>query len=186
MMASINGLRCCAAVLVLVVGCGGATEEAPPAQTEIPQPVDLLPNQVSPEEGILAGGQPSLEQLAALRDAGYVTVVNLRTEGEKGTGQADVEALGMSYIAFPIAGAEDFTAENAAAFAAILETADRPMVVHCGSGNRVGALFALKSFYLDGRSSDEAVADGLAAGLTGLEEKVRERLEMASGPPPDS
>lgn len=141
--------------------------------------VELLPNARTPEEGLLSGGQPSPEQLLALRDAGYLTIVNLRTEGEAGSDRAEVEELGLSYVALPI-DAEGLTEENARAFAAILDQVERPAVVHCGSGNRVGALFALKAFYVDGASAGEAVELGLAAGLTKLEPSVREHLAAAA------
>lgn len=174
---------------IVAAGCGGAREEAPLVRAEtvptVEAPaVELLPNAVSPEEGVLAGGQPSLEQLAALREAGYATVINLRTEAEGGTERGDVEALGMSYATLPISGAEGLSSENALAFAAIFDAAERPVVVHCASGNRVGALFALKAFYADGASPEEALTIGLDAGMTRLEAPVREHLAAASASGP--
>lgn len=141
---------------------------------------ELLPNGVAVEEGLLAGGQPTPEQLVALAGAGYVTVIDLRTEAEGGTGRADVEASGMTYVTLPIAGAAGLTEENARRLALLLEEVERPLVLHCGSGNRVGALLALKVFYADGATPEEALRYGLDAGLTGLEGAVREHLEVAS------
>ena len=143
--------------------------------------VEFLPNQVFPTEGIVAGGQPSLEQLEALRDAGYTTVINLRTEGEDGTGAAEVEGLGMAYVPLPIAGADGLTRDEAIAFAAALDEAEGPIAVHCGSGNRVGALFARKCFYVDGMNSEEALEFGRETGMTRLESAVREHLAAAEG-----
>ena len=45
--------------------------------------------------------------------------------------------------------------------------------MHCASGNRVGAFFALKAFKYDGKSADESLKIGKAAGLTSLEGKVK-------------
>ena len=53
------------------------------------------------------------------------------------------------------------------------------MLLHCGSGNRVGALLALKAFWLDGGSAEEALEVGLAGGVTRLEPTVRELLGLA-------
>ena len=49
-------------------------------------------------------------------------------------------------------------------------------MVHCASGNRVGALFALKAFHLEDADVESALASGREAGLTKLEETIRERL----------
>jgi hypothetical protein len=44
------------------------------------------------------------------------------------------------------------------------------------TGSWVGALFALKAFYVHGHGTEEALAHGRAAGLTGLETAVRSNL----------
>ncbi len=76
-------------------------------------PQELLPNQVEVAEGILAGGQPSLEQLEALRAAGYRSVLNLRTEGEEGPADEAAEALGLQFERLPIAGSAGLDEANA-------------------------------------------------------------------------
>jgi protein tyrosine phosphatase (PTP) superfamily phosphohydrolase (DUF442 family) len=53
---------------------------------------------------------------------------------------------------------------------------DEPVLVHCGSANRVGALIALSEFSETG-DLDKALEAGRAAGLTRLEGTVREVLE---------
>ena len=62
-------------------------------------------------------GQPSAETLSLVREAGFVAVLDMRTESEdRGFDEAAaVEALGMEYIQLPVAGAEGTTFENAAA-----------------------------------------------------------------------
>lgn len=145
-----------------------------------PAPADLLRNGVMVAEGVLAGGQPTEEQLAELANAGYRTVINMRLPDEQGNTQADaVEAAGMRYVTVPVEGAAGLSEERAKAFAEALDAAERPVVVHCGSGNRVGALFALKAYYVDGVPADEAIQFGLDAGMTQLEGPVREHLSAA-------
>lgn len=161
------------ASFVLVCGVGLAGEESAESRPQ------LLPNQVRVSDEILAGGQPSLGQLEAIRDAGYRSIVDLRTEAENGPGREEVEALGMAFYRLPIAGEAGLSAENARRFATLLEEAETPLVVHCASGNRVGALFALKAFYVDGLDADAALEVGRKAGLTSLEENVRHHLERA-------
>ncbi len=136
---------------------------------------------VAPVDGISSAGQPDEAALQVYADSGFVAVVDLRTTGEN-RGMADeqavVEALGMEYIALPIDGAEAVNFENASALADVLDRFDEPVLVHCGSANRVGALLALGKAQ-DGADADEAIAYGKAAGMTGLENRVRKVLESA-------
>lgn len=125
-----------------------------------------------------ATGQPDVQILKSAADAGYVAVVDLRTEGEdRGMDEAaEVSALGMKYISIPISGRTGLTFENAATLESTLAEFDGPVLVHCASGNRVGALVAL-SAKQHGASSDEAIAAGKSAGLTRSEPAVRELIE---------
>jgi len=176
------------AALLLFTACRSeqAVEVAAPPEPE-PAPavewVDLVPKGKLPMEGVLTGGQPSSEELATLAENGFRTVINLRQPDEKGTAgeEETVEGLGMGYLSIPVAGAEGITEENALALAAALEEAERPVLLHCGSGNRVGALLALMAYHLEGRSAEEALAFGREGGLTRLEPAVRESLEALEG-----
>lgn len=138
---------------------------------------DLLPNARQPRDGVVSGGQPSLEQLHLAKEAGFATVINLRTEGEKGTKKDVIEGLGFAYHSLPISGS-DLNETSARALWNLLEESEGPILLHCGSGNRVGALFALGAFYIEGQSAEEALAYGQATGLTRLEPRVREILEL--------
>ena len=69
------------------------------------------------------------------------------------------------------------SAKSAAqAYLAIVELG-QPILVHCASGNRVGALIALADYWLNGVGNSEALAHGLQAGLTKLEKDVRQVLQ---------
>ena len=134
-----------------------------------------IPNAQCPFPGILTGGQPDEAQLESARDQGCTLIINTRGLGEPGT---DVEpqmvgALGIDYLHIPMAGPGDVTLENAKQMADAIEQASGPVMVHCASGNRVGALFALKAFHLEGKTIDEALAVGRGAGLTRMEPMVR-------------
>ena len=75
----------------------------------------------------------------------------------------------------PIASADDITFDKAAVLGQILADNEGPVLIHCASANRVGALFALREILL-GASNDEALALGKTAGMTRLESVVRERI----------
>ena|SRR5687768_362695 len=178
-------LRAAVAVALLAIGCGIEPSAGTTARAagETPGAADLLPNGREPLPGVLTGGQPSRAQLDALAAAGYRTVVNLRTAGEEmPVSAADVSALGMRYVHIPVAGPGDLTAAKAQELGALLaDPAARPMAIHCASGNRVGALLALEAARVEGKSAEEALELGRAAGLGGMEPAVREALGLPAG-----
>jgi uncharacterized protein (TIGR01244 family) len=152
-----------------------AQEEAPSSTAS-----RLLPNGRQPVPGLLTGGQPSDDQLEKLAQLGYKTVVSLRTEGEAGSqGEAELAGrLGLRFVSIPIAGTAGLTRENAQRLADVLGQAEGSTVIHCASGNRVGALLALKDYWIDGASAEDSLQLGLKAGLTRLEPAVKERLGL--------
>lgn len=132
-------------------------------------------------EGVASCGLLDDAQLARAREAGCRTVVNLCPLAEqKIDEQAVAGRLGLRYEHIPVAGAADLTRDNALRLAAILnEPGGTPVIVHCASGNRAGALLALKAFFADGSDPDQAIAIGRAAGLATLEPAVRAIMHNA-------
>ncbi|MCA9609471.1 MAG: tyrosine-protein phosphatase [Myxococcales bacterium] len=166
-------------------GGGGGTADSAPATAD-EAPALALPNQRQPEPQLTTGGAPTEADLTAAAAAGYTLVVDLRTETEAGQPEerATVEGLGMRYESLPVAGADGVTPEAAARLDAILAAAEGPAIVHCASGNRVGALMALRAFAA-GASVEAALEAGRNAGLTGLEDAVRARLQELCAADPD-
>jgi uncharacterized protein (TIGR01244 family) len=162
-------------LLAAMLGQGAAL-----ASTEA---VPGIPNAVQPAEHLLIGGQPDEAALREAAAAGIQVVVNMRGEHEAiDFDEAQlVNELGMTYLQLPITGASDLTAENVEAFGELLRTiGTQPTLMHCGSGNRVGALFALHAGAA-GADVETAVEHGRAHGLTSLEDAVRERLGEDAG-----
>lgn len=135
-------------------------------------------NLKSPEAQVISTGQPTQEQFQALASAGLKHVINLRPASEMEFDEKTVvESLGMMYHSMPISGAEDVTHENAASLSKMLSAiSGQPVLVHCASGNRVGALVAVSAADTQGLSVDAAVAEGQRWGLTRLESAVRTTL----------
>ena len=125
------------------------------------------------------GGQPSADDLQRLAESGVRYVINLRPAAEQ-TGydeSAAVQAEGMEYHNLPVAGAADISFANAQALDALLaEIGDEPVLLHCASGNRVGALMALRAA-MQGQDDEAAIAEGRRWGMTRLEPLVRQRLQ---------
>jgi len=92
---------------------------------------------------------------------------------------AAVADLGMEYVAFPI-GSDDITLGKAKELDELLARYDEPVLLHCGSGNRVGALLALREFLASG-DAEAAMQKGRDGGLTRLEGEVRKVLDEAAG-----
>ena len=138
---------------------------------------------VSPVDGITVSGQPNEETLDIFAENGYAAVIDLRGRNEdRGFDEAQVvEELGMYYVELPIEGRDAVNFENAAKLQEILGQYDGPVLVHCGSGNRVGALLALGKVQ-EGVAKESAIEYGRSGGLTRLEGLVRERLEEDGAP----
>lgn len=131
-------------------------------------------------DDLYSAGQPTEAELTALARKGVRTIINLRhpSEATDFDEAAAVAAAGMRYVAVPVAGSQDLTPQTVARFGRELAKAQAcgPVLLHCASSNRVGALIALEQAWVQGRSSDVALAAGRAAGLIGLEPAVIEIL----------
>ncbi|MGV6493517.1 beta-lactamase hydrolase domain-containing protein [Stenotrophomonas rhizophila] len=133
-----------------------------------------------PRPQLYSAGQPSAAQLHQAADAGVRTVIDLRQpEEDRGFDEtAAAERLGLRYVRIPVAGAAGLTEANARALHAALENSQGPVLVHCASGNRAGALLALLQAR-QGASLDQALEFGRKAGMTSLEAPTRARIEQA-------
>lgn len=129
---------------------------------------------------LYSAGQPSPEQLERLAREGVRSVINLRAAGEPDQydERAEAERLGLRYASIPVAGAQDLTPETVQRFTDELAEAQRagPVLIHCASANRVGAMVALEQGWHRGAATEAALERGRAAGLTGLEPVVSDLL----------
>jgi len=143
-----------------------------------------VPNLRQPDDRLLTGGQPEAAAWKHLAAGGVTTVINLRPADEMAGRDeaAEVAAAGMSYRQIPVNGAAGITSENAAALWTAIAQAPGKVLVHCASGNRVGALLALGAAQQGGLDGEQALQLGKDAGLAGAEPRVRELLGL---PPAD-
>lgn len=162
-------------LVAVAIGCSALSGcTAPSVQTQIPEVAEA----VSPSRGVVSAGRLKPEDIGRLKDAGIEHVIDLTPDAETpdfneahAVRSADVE-----YSNLPVRGAADLTRENVLAFDQLMRKAKRPVLVHCASGNRVGAMAALRSAWVDGKSEEDAIAIGKAWGLKGLEPEVRQRI----------
>ena len=125
-------------------------------------------------EQIAISGLISDGGVPALAATGFKTVIDLRTKNE-GTAEekALVDLAGMVYVNIPttVAG---ITKEQVAEFTKVVESAQTPVLIHCGSGNRASAMWA--SYRITkGVDPEVAIEEARKTGLRPpLEEKLRE------------
>lgn len=177
---------------LLALLAGGCQADAPRSQTPPPK----APNAASGHAGIVAdpfmhprgdlitGGQPPAESWLMLRGRDVSTVINLRTDEEmQGRDEAaEVQAVGLDYVHLPVRGSQDIDAGHADRLWQAIDRAPGRVMVHCASGNRVGALLALGAYRDGGMSAEQALAFGKRAGLTRLEPVVRQALGLPATP----
>lgn len=140
------------------------------------QPAEL-PNRHDVLEGITAAGQPSATDLEAAAKAGYKSVIDLRalTEDRGFDEKATVEGLGMSYASLPVDGAAGVSYANAQELDELIAALPKPILLHCASSNRVGALLALRA-NAAGMDDAAALELGVANGLGSLKGTVEAKL----------
>lgn len=112
-------------------------------------------------------GAPTPADYPLLKDLGIKTVLSIRHDDE--TPDLDdaalVEAQGMAYIHLPWSGAGQLTGEKLDAMRKVLREAERPMLFHCGSANRVGAGWLAYRVLDEGVEIETAVAEAKTFGL---------------------
>ena len=151
----------------------------PVAQITAQVPTIEIRNAKQPFPGLLTGGQPSQAQLIEAKEKGYKTIISLRTRAETGEWDEEktVQGLGMKYISIPIGSANDLSSKNAKALiSALSNPKDYPMMLHCASGNRIGALFAVDAGLNQHIAAEKALQIGRDSGMTRLEPVVKKIL----------
>lgn len=108
------------------------------------------------------------EDMAAIKAAGFVAIVNNRPDDEEGSQpsgdaiRAAAEAAGLAYSAVPVTHA-GFSHPQIDAMAAALTAADGPVLAYCRSGTRSCNLWALAAAKA-GRDPELLVAQARGAG----------------------
>jgi uncharacterized protein (TIGR01244 family) len=119
---------------------------------------------------IACGGATSAEAYPELKKRGFVSVVSLRREQEAGAdipgAKTAAAAAGLKYLHIPIDSAAITDADVDAFLKAVTDPANQPAYIHCGSANRVGAMWLIKRVVVDGWDVPRATEEAVAIGLT--------------------
>lgn len=135
-----------------------------------------IANASFPEPGVLAAGQPTGTQVQLAAEDGFKTVLDLRTPDEPRDfdEKEDARLNGLVYINVPVnpATLDQATIDR---FLAAMRKAQKPVLLHCSTSNRVGALWYAWLVLEKKQAPAAALAKAKAAGLKNPE--LTEKIE---------
>lgn len=112
---------------------------------------------------------PDRKTLREAADEGFSSVVNMREEDEKHELEPDderraAEEAGLTYLHHPVSG-KDFSDEIVDQFRRKAAEMPAPVLVHCASGKRSGAMVMMHLAAERGMSGDEVIEKAEAMGF---------------------
>ncbi len=136
---------------------------------------------------VYLAGQPNADGLRALRDAGVKTVIDLRTPAEsRGFDETGTcGELGLTYINAPFRvpdTLEDSVFDRVRD--ALTDPKSGPVLLHCGSANRVGGVWIAHRVLDGGLTYEQALAEAKVIGLRtqGYADKARDYIARQQKP----
>ncbi len=156
------------AVVVLLGACGGDSKEAAGELAVKAVEIPGIQN-VHQADGFLLASQPDKAGFEAVKNEfGVKTVINLRLPDEtpKLMEPALVKDLGLDYVAVPFKGPDTLKDEIFDRARQVLkDESKRPILMHCKSGNRVGAIWYAYRVLDEGIDPEVAMKEAKAIGL---------------------
>ncbi len=132
-------------------------------------------------EAIYRGAQPSEANLKDLAAFGIQTVVNLRGDHSAAGEKLRVEALHMQFVHVPLNGLAAPTNEQIEKLMRVLETARRPIFIHCQHGSdRTSTVVACWRIWHDHWSNQKALEEAKAYHLSPFEVGMRRFISRYS------
>jgi uncharacterized protein (TIGR01244 family) len=115
------------------------------------------------------GGATDPSAMVGLKKEGYVSVINLRLPTEEGANieaaRAAAQSAGLKYIHLPFNAAMPDAKVVSDFLGAVADKSNQPVFIHCGSANRVGAMWMIKRALQDGWTVERAQTEAEAIGL---------------------
>ncbi|MBX7221461.1 MAG: protein tyrosine phosphatase family protein [Blastocatellia bacterium] len=150
-----------------------------PAAAQTPKPHNLqdlkqklqadIPNLTCLTPQVATAGQPNFAAFQKLAQNGFKSVINLRTATEGidlKQEQEMAEKAGLKYISIPVQTSAPNPEQVPVFFAAVQNKTNQPMLIHCGSANRVGAFWLIYRVVKNGWTVEKAEAEAVSLGLT--------------------
>lgn len=155
----------------VVLSFSMALAQDKPAKIEKPKKLEPAKcgsvKQLHALDDIFLAGQPTAADFQEFKKRGVKSVLNLRTKDEMDFDEAQtLKTLGLEYHHVPIAGPDSLTDENFDKLRKLLnEKQQRPMLLHCASANRVGAVWLAHRVLDGGQTVEAALAEAKTVGL---------------------
>jgi len=151
--------------ILLLSGCAtqtktAATEKLEPYQCGTVQRLHTF-------GGIFLASQPSAEDFEYTKKGGIKTVINMRhhSENKEFDEQKLVTGMGIVYHNPAWNGPEELTDAKIDEVRQLLKSAPKPVLLHCSSANRVGAIWLVYRVLDRGASVADATAEAKTVGL---------------------
>ena len=128
-------------------------------------PLGEIPNLRNPQAGIYTSGQPNEGGFEHIAAAGFKTVINVLPEKNCVPGEADmVISQQMTYRTVPFH-LTNFRKETIEQFAEVLKKAEKPVLIHCGTGNHAGGLWFAYRVLIQKAPVEVAAQEGRIIGM---------------------
>lgn len=151
-----------ALALATTIGLG----QTAPAQRSETGPEGVV-NYTRVDATVACAGATPPSAMAKLKSRGFVSVINFRTADEPGAqvdeGRAAAKSVRLKYFHLPFRRASPEVTETF--LKTVADPANQPAFIHCGSANRVGAMWLIKRVKVDGWSVEKATVEAEAIGL---------------------
>lgn len=179
MRALVSSLLC--VVASVVSGCANSDVAVPAAAAVVVPSSCGSTARVHSFGAMQLASQPAAADFETAKAAGVRTVINLRHESEikDFDERAVVTGLGMTYVNLPWHGAEELDDAVFTRARELLRTAETPVLVHCGSANRVAAVWIPWRVLDGGVPFEQALAEAKTIGLKTpeFETKAKDYIE---------
>jgi uncharacterized protein (TIGR01244 family) len=153
---------------LLLTGFIAQTPSAPPAPSQTPA-IEGVRNYTRVDVTIGCAGATEVRALPSIAKQGFKAVLNLRETTEAGASieesRAASQAAGLKYIHLPFNGSAPTTKLADEFVWVVNDPANQPLFIHCGSGNRLAALWLIRRMITDKWTEERAVAEARTIGL---------------------
>lgn len=161
-------------VLAMVTATGYAQDQL----------AEEIPNYARPDEEIAFAGQPPEEVFVKLKEAGFQTILSLRSPDEIDFDEKKaVENQGMTFVNIPVT-SNTITDDKVAQFSRVVsDPENKPLLIHCGRASRVGGMWYIYRALFDKAPEEQSLEEAAARGLASpaLEQVVKDYVESRKG-----
>ena len=158
---AVLAMFCCIAPAAAQSGRGKLDQIEQSLKEDVPKILCL-------NDDFATAGQPTDAAFAKLAANGFHSVLNLRTADEGvdlGKERQMAEKAGLRYLSIPVVSAAPKPEQAVEFLRVVQEKSNHPMLIHCGSANRVGAFWMIYRVVQQGWPEDKALEEATRIGL---------------------